>query len=608
MTGRAVAPFLGASAVIETALPGDAATTRPTAYRQPTFDELGTPLAQTTFCVVDLETTGGSPVGGAGITEIGAVRVCGGVVTGEFQTLVNPGEPVPAFIAVLTGITNEMVAGSPRIAPVLAAFFEFARGCVLVAHNAPFDIGFLKAATGASQLSWPGFGVIDTVVLARRVLARDEVPNCKLSTLAPFFKATTMPEHRALADARATVDVMHGLFERLGPLGVHTLEELATYNARVSSVQRRKRHLAEKMPSEPGVYLFTDAAQRVLYIGTSGNLRRRVRSYFTGSETRSRMGEMVGLAQDVTGIACATRLEAQARELRLIAAHKPRYNRRSKFPEKMVWLKLTVEPFPRLSVVRSVTDDDASYLGPFGSRKTAEKVATAIHEATKIRQCTPKLSRHPGGTACALAQMDRCLAPCDGSITIEVYASEVDAVAAAMARDPRILVGTLMSRIRRLAGQDRFEEAGTHRDRMSAFVEAAARTQRLRAIAGCPQIVAARRLDEGGWEVHVIRHGRLAAAGRTLPGEPPMPLIDTLVDSAETVTPPVPPTPAGTVEEAELIIRWLDQPGVRLVEVEGEWSCPVTGAGSLRGWIERAYAGDELLSQSAGHQRRPPAR
>jgi len=340
MTGRAVVPALGDPALGDPALgapaPGSPALARPSAYRQPTFDELGTPLAQTTFCVVDLETTGGSPAGGAGITEIGAVRVCGGEVTGEFQTLVNPGEPVPAFIAVLTGITTEMVAGSPRIAPVLAAFFEFARGCVLVAHNAPFDVGFLKAAAGAAQIPWPGYGVVDTAVLARRVLAHDEVPNCKLSTLAPFFRATTKPEHRALADARATVDVLHGLFERLGPLGVHTLEELATYNARVSSVQRGKRHLAEKLPTEPGVYLFTDAQHRVLYIGTSGNLRRRVRSYFTGSETRSRMGEMVGLAHDVTGIACATRLEAQARELRLIAAHKPRYNRRSKFPEKMV--------------------------------------------------------------------------------------------------------------------------------------------------------------------------------------------------------------------------------------------------------------------------------
>src|SRR6188768_341228 len=119
---------------------------RPRWSAQMSFDELGRPLRDLTFCVVDLETTGGSAEGGSMITEIGAVKVRGGEVLGEFQTLVNPGEPIPAFIAVLTGITDTMVAPAPRIGPVLPAFAEFCRGAVLVAHNAPFDVGFLRAA------------------------------------------------------------------------------------------------------------------------------------------------------------------------------------------------------------------------------------------------------------------------------------------------------------------------------------------------------------------------------------------------------------------------------------------------------------------------------
>ena len=78
------------------------------------------------------------------ITEIGAVKVRGGEVLGEFQTLVNPHTAIPPFIAVLTGITNSMVASAPPIESALPAFLEFAQGCVLVAHNAPFDVGFLK--------------------------------------------------------------------------------------------------------------------------------------------------------------------------------------------------------------------------------------------------------------------------------------------------------------------------------------------------------------------------------------------------------------------------------------------------------------------------------
>ena len=157
---------------------------------QASFDELGTPLRETTFVVVDLETTGGS-AHSCEITEIGAVKVRGGEVLGEFQTLVRPGAAIPPFIAVLTGITDAMVAGAPRLEQALPAFLEFARGTVLVAHNAPFDLGFLKAGCDRLEIAWPGHDSLDTAKLARRVLTRDEAPNCKLGTLARVFRSTT---------------------------------------------------------------------------------------------------------------------------------------------------------------------------------------------------------------------------------------------------------------------------------------------------------------------------------------------------------------------------------------------------------------------------------
>ena len=293
------------------------------AWVQTTLDELSEPLRTTTFTVVDLETTGGSSATDS-ITEIGAVRVRGGEVLGEFQTLVDPGVAISPFVSVLTGITDAMVRGAPHIGSVLPAFLEFARGSVLVAHNAPFDVGFLRAAAAEHELAWPGFAVVDTAVLARRVLTRDEVPNCKLATLARHFGAATTPNHRALYDARATVDVLHALIARLGTLGVQSLPELRSFTAQVSDAQRRKRHLADGLPQAPGVYVFRDARGTPLYVGTSRNLRSRVRQYFVASETRSRMGEMVGLAERVDPIVCAHALEAQVRELRLIALHKPR--------------------------------------------------------------------------------------------------------------------------------------------------------------------------------------------------------------------------------------------------------------------------------------------
>src|SRR3546814_6373208 len=137
------------------------------------------------------------------------------------------------------------------------------------------------------------------------------------------------------------------------------------------------------------------------------------------------MGEMVRLAGVVTGIECATTLEAQVRELRLIAQHKPRYNRRSRFPEKVRFIKLTREPWPRLSLVRKVLDDDADYLGPFSSKNAAERCLAALHETFPIRQCTGKLPREPSRSSCVVAEMGRCLAPCDGSVDSGTYAMVV---------------------------------------------------------------------------------------------------------------------------------------------------------------------------------------
>jgi DNA polymerase III epsilon subunit family exonuclease len=210
---------------------------------QAPIDELGRPLFHTTFVVLDLETSGGAPHLGAHITEIGAVKVRGGEIIGKFQTFVNPGTPIPSFITALTGINDEMVSDSPRITEIFPSLLEFLGAeteTVFVAHNAPFDLSFLKAAATSTENRWPKFVVIDTAKLARRVLSRDEVINCKLGTLAEFFKTTVSPNHRALDDALATVEVLHALIGRVGTLGITTLEELANFSNRKSATRTPK--------------------------------------------------------------------------------------------------------------------------------------------------------------------------------------------------------------------------------------------------------------------------------------------------------------------------------------------------------------------------------
>lgn len=561
------------------------------------LDELGTPLHEVTFVVVDLETTGGSPKD-CGITEIGAVKVRGGEVIGEFQTLVNPGTPVPAFIARLTGISTQMVASAPRIEAVLPSFLEFARNTVLVAHNAPFDISFLRAATAAMDLPWPGNHVVDTVALARRVVTRDEAPNHKLSTLAALFRATVTPDHRALSDARATVDVLHALFERLAPLGITALEDLAGASDPVPADIRAKRHLADDLPTGPGVYMFLGPRGEVLYVGTSTRLRTRVRSYFTASEKRRRMTEMIRLATSVRAVPCATELESRVRELRMITEHAPRYNQRSKFPERMHWVRLSSEAHPRLTVVRgpaatgarAATESDPlplePHVGPFASRARATAAVEALQSAYHVRQCSGRLplTPSPSAVACALAEMGRCSAPCvpaerrPAQSSPQPYGEVVAGLRATMAADSSPVVRALSRRITALVQEERFEDAATDRDRLEAYLSGAARAQRLAPLTVCDQLVAARPAPGRAWEIVVVRHGRLAATAVCPPGADPRITVAAAVAAAEHVERPTWPSPACHPEETDLVLRWLGSEGVRLVETSEPQTCPVRGA------------------------------
>ncbi|ONM46096.1 DEDD exonuclease domain-containing protein [Nocardia donostiensis] len=563
---------------------------RPPAPRQLAFDELDTPLYDTTFVVVDLETTGTSADTDA-ITEIGAVKVRGGQVLGEFATLVDPGRAIPPAVVHITGITTAMVCAAPPIEAVLPGFLEFAADAVLVAHNARFDLAFLRAAAARCDTAWPATRTLCTVRLARRVLNRDEAPSVRLGALARLLGAKTTPTHRALDDARATVDVLHALIERVGNQGVHSLTELIDYLPDVTGQRRAKRVLAADLPAAPGVYLFRGPSDEVLYIGTAVNLRRRVRNYFTGSETRSRMKEMVALATRVDHVVCAHGLEAGVRELRLLAAHAPPYNRRSTSPTRGWWITLTDEAFPRLAITR---DPGSTAIGPFGSRAAAGEIAATVAEFCGLRTCTTRLSC----TAihqCPPEVIGGCPAAVPGSVLdMQAYAPAPAAVRALFTGADDTVLRAIVGRIENHAHAERFESAARLRDRAAAVIRALHRTQRLAAIARIAELIAAHPDGFGGWEFAVIRYGRLAGAGTAARGVPPMPVVEQIVAAAETVVPAgtaaapadLPPLRGASPEEVGVIARWLHRPGVRIV-------------GTSDGYREPAYGGSRWLAWAA---------
>jgi DNA polymerase-3 subunit epsilon len=299
------------------------------------------------------------------------------------------------------------------------------------------------------------------------------------------------------------------------------------------------------------------------------------------------------VATAVEAVPCVTSLQADVVELRLIAAHAPRYNRRSKYPERVQWIKITDEAFPRLSIVRAVQDDGATYFGPFSRRQAADDVVMAVYDSFPIRQCTPRLSVAATATPCALAGMGRCCSPCDGSVSRDAYAGLVEQVRGALSRDARPAVAGVQNRLVRLVHQQRYEEAATIRRRLETLTRTGARFHRVSSLAACPEIVAASR-EGADWEIHVVRHGRLAAAGVAGPSDVPQAVARSLRATAETVPPPPAPLPAASIEEAERVADWLERPGVRLMEVTGDWMWPLHAVVDHDALVEHALGGRTL--------------
>lgn len=443
---------------------------------QRSFDDLGTALHDVTFVVIDLETTGGSAADCA-ITEVGAVKLKGGECLGTYQTLVDPGCAIPPEITVITGITQAMVMRAPRMEAVMPSLLEFIGDGVIVGHNIRFDIGFLNAALAQQGRPRLPHRSIDTLALARRLL-RDEVPNCKLGTLADRLRLPHTPSHRALDDALATGDLLHLLLERAGSLGVTGLDDLLVLPKMAGSAQAKKLPLTDGLPREPGVYLFVDGRGEVLYVGKAANLRSRVRSYFSTDERR-KIGQLLRETKRIDHHVCRNGLEAAVLELRLIHRHLPRFNRQGTRSSKYPYVKLTLdERFPRLSVVRTVKDDGALYLGPISSTKRAKRIIEAIESAVPIRRCTARSTNRLERPTCAPAQIGVAACPCSGATSPADYAAMIDDLVDTLTRDPARLLQPLEERIEMLAASERYEEAADVRDRAESLAGTLRRTRR----------------------------------------------------------------------------------------------------------------------------------
>jgi DNA polymerase-3 subunit epsilon len=534
---------------------------------QRSFDDLGVPLADATFCVLDLETTGGDRNNDM-ITEIGAVKVRGGECLATFQTLVNPGRAIPPRISVLTGLTDALVYPAPHIDAVLGSLVDFIGDAVFVGHNVGFDLAFIRTALERDGRSTIAPVVVDTAALARR-LVRDEVPDCRLSTLASRFRLDHRPTHRALDDALATTDLLHLLLERAAGLGVLGLDDLVALAKLAGHPQSGKLKLTAHLPRSPGVYLFCGHRDEVLYVGKATNLRQRVRSYF-GSDDRRKIGPMLRETQTVRHLDLPDPLSAAVVESRLIASALPRYNRAGTRADKYCYVRLDTDAaWPRLAVVREPSRTGI-HLGPLPSRTMAQLVIDALISALPLRRCSIRLGRShvPSADAvpCGAAQLGVAQCPCAGFADSASYDSAVRTAAHALAGDPGVIDEALTAKMSRLAAQQRFEEAAHVRDRLSALHGALRRHRLVEALRGAQRCEIRR-----GDVTWIIDRARLidvvvaGSAGQSLPVAAPA-----AVESDR-------PLGRQQIDEALCLARHFDKLAdqVDIVACTGSWTFPI---------------------------------
>jgi DNA polymerase-3 subunit epsilon len=378
---------------------------------------------------VDLETTG-MAADEDRVTDVGIVRVEDGVVD-EWTTLVNPGCGIPAAIQALTGITNAMVAHAPTFERVADEVAERIAGCVMVAHNARFDYGFLKHEFARLGRAFTA-KVLCTVKLSRR-LYPDRAPH-HLDAIIDRHGLPAADRHRALGDARILWSFVQALYRD------RSADEIELAVRRILRTPSLPPQLPadalDALPEAPGVYRFYGLNALPLYVGKSINLRERVAAHFS-SDYRS--ANDLRLSAEITRVEfeeTAGELGALLRESQLVKTLLPAYNHRLRRREDIVALSLPQEPgLP--TYVRSCGIDPAaldSLYGPFSSRRQAREALRRIAAEEALCWTALGLERRQG--PCFARQVKKCAGACVGVESREAHHRRLRDALASLALKP----------------------------------------------------------------------------------------------------------------------------------------------------------------------------
>ena len=480
-------------------------------------------LNDTVFTVFDVETTGLSAVNNR-MTEIGIVKIRGGEIIDEYETLMNPGEFIPPYITQMTGITNEMIHKKPafeELAPQILNFIG-SGGVILGGHNVRFDYSFLNESllrAGYNRLEYPS---LCTARLARR-LSRS-LPSKSLDSLKRHFGIHTKRKHRAIDDARATAQILSIFIEQLvSEFEFETADEIIGFQFKkiyddtktTARFKKLKINLKE-VPQKPGIYFMFNKNNEIIYIGKAKSLKERLGSYFYHNTSHStKVKKLVRYVHRVEWETTGSELSALLAESRMIKSHKPRFNSAIKSYRKFPFIKIDVNrAFPKVQKVFEIIPDGAKYYGPFASSFTVNNLIERINRLYKLRKCDDiNLKPAKNHSTCMYFEIGQCGAPCNFTSSAAEYHREVKRVDKFLLSDSEEGAVRFLEREMEIAaGEENFEYASHLRDNIADLRKVMLNIELTNSIVELQNYIikCKNSIDETSYEIFLMVNGKAA--------------------------------------------------------------------------------------------------
>jgi DNA polymerase-3 subunit epsilon len=379
-------------------------------------------LASPRFAFVDLETSGISAAVDR-ITEIGMVLVDDEQVVEEWSSLVHPGCAIPPDIQALTGITNAMVRDAPPFEALLPSVLQRLDNRLLVAHNARFDYGFLKAECRRVGVRFNA-DVLCTVRLSRKLYPQFKTHS--LDALIQRHALHACERHRALADARLIAQFIAHVRQQVTPAAVqHAIQELLKLPALPAHLDEASVALLRTLPESPGVYTFLGLQGQPLYIGKARNLRERVRAHFYADSRHSNDARLATETHALQIEPTGGEFTALLREMQAIKTCAPLHNVALRKRASVCFLEADVPGHtPRIVALERLAPPHPSSegrmrYGPFGSRSGARAVLAQLGRTHRL--CDAALGLKQGNGPCFSRQIHRCEGLCEGAETPQTH-------------------------------------------------------------------------------------------------------------------------------------------------------------------------------------------